>query len=260
MAKPAPPRADTQLTMQVVNHISHLIEKGSLRPGDKIPPEREFASKLKISRASLRTGIGYLAAMGVLRVRHGVGAFVSEGPPLLGSSSLPLLGVLHGFKNWQMFEARRILEQNLAELAAVRGTEEQLAALAEEVAEMYATVDEPAEYLIHDVRFHRTIAEAAGNPILAVLMETITAALYDSRRLSVERSMQLKESAALHHRIYKDIRARDGSAARKSMERHLKLAEGAQKIEEAAAIQKKAARKRVQPASASKSTKSRRGT
>ena len=54
---------NTHLTMQVVNHIRSLIENGTLQPGDKIPPEREFARTLKISRASLRTGIGYMAAM-----------------------------------------------------------------------------------------------------------------------------------------------------------------------------------------------------
>ena len=74
----------THRAMQVVNHIRSLIENGTLQPGDKIPPEREFARSLKISRASLRTGIGYLAAMGVMKVRHGVGTFVADGPPEFG--------------------------------------------------------------------------------------------------------------------------------------------------------------------------------
>ena len=64
---------DTHRTMHVVSHIRALIENGTLQAGDKIPPEREFARSLNISRASLRTGIGYLAAMGVMKVRHGVG-------------------------------------------------------------------------------------------------------------------------------------------------------------------------------------------
>src|ERR1700739_33418 len=102
--------SDTQRTMQVVNHIGALIESGALQPGDKIPPEREFAESLKISRASLRTGIGYLAAMGVLKVKHGVGTFVADGPPEFGKASLSLMGALHGFQTWQMFEARLILE------------------------------------------------------------------------------------------------------------------------------------------------------
>ena len=220
--------AETQLTTRVVNHIHRLIEDGTLHAGDKIPPEREFAKKLKISRASLRAGIGYLAAMGVLKVRHGVGTFVADGPPELGKVSLNFLGVLHGFKAWQMFEARSILECSLAALAAERSKEEHLTALAEEVTEMYATVDAPQEYLIHDVRFHRTIAEASGNPILGALMETITSALYDERHKTVERSRDLKQAAEMHREIYRAIRSRNPTEARKVMERHLELAETAQ--------------------------------
>jgi GntR family transcriptional regulator, transcriptional repressor for pyruvate dehydrogenase complex len=222
---------EEHLTMQVVNHIRAMIEDGTLKPGDKIPPEREFARKLKISRASLRTGIGYLAAMGVMKVRHGVGTFVADGPPEIGKSSLGLLGALHGFQSWQMFEARLLLESNLAALAAERGKEEQLTVLAEEVAEMYATVDDPAEYLIHDVRFHRTIAQASGNPILAALMETITSALYEDRSKTVEFARDLKGSADTHREIYRAIRAKNGPEARKIMERHLKLAQSAQDSE-----------------------------
>lgn len=226
-------RLETHRTMQVVNHIRELIEDGTLHPGDKIPPEREFAKKLKISRASLRAGIGHLAAMGVLNVRHGVGTFVADGPPALGGFSLELLSALHGFKTWQMFEARYILESQLAALAAERGREEHFTALAEEVTEMYATFDEPQEYLIHDMRFHRTIAEASGNPILAVLMETITAVLYDERRKTVERSRDLKQSAEIHREIYRAIRSRNAREARAVMERHLRMAESAQVSETA---------------------------
>jgi len=235
---------ETHLTMQVVNHVRSLIEDGTLHPGDKIPPEREFAKKLKISRASLRAGIGHLAAMGVLNVRHGVGTFVADGPPALGTASLALLGALHGFKSWQMFEARLILESHLAALAAERGREEHFTALAEEVTEMYATFHEPQEYLIHDMRFHRTIAEASGNPILAVLMETIAAALYDERRKTVERSRDLKQSAEIHREIYRAIRSRNAAAARTVMEKHLKLAESAQVSElKRGAGRKKSAKK-----------------
>src|ERR1700728_918451 len=119
---------DTDRTMHVVNHIRALIENGTLQPGDKIPPQREFARTLKISRASLRTGIGYLASMGVMKIRHGVGTFVADGPPEFGKASLSLMGALHGFPCWQMFETRIILESNLAALAAERGKEEHFAA------------------------------------------------------------------------------------------------------------------------------------
>jgi GntR family transcriptional repressor for pyruvate dehydrogenase complex len=214
-----------QRTMQVVNHIQKLIADGLLQRGDQVPPEREFARMLKISRASLRTGMGYLAAMGVLKVRHGVGTFVADGPPELGKSSLNLMGALYGFQPWQMFEARVVLESQLAALAAERGTEADHSAMAEEVAEMYATIDSPTDYLSHDLRFHRTSAQASGNPILASLMETVTSALYDAARKAVGRPRDRRESAELHHEIYKAIRARKGADARRLMEQHLKMAE-----------------------------------
>lgn len=234
--------SESHLTMQVVNHIRGMIEDGTLKPGEKIPPEREFAQKLKISRASLRTGIGYMAAMGIMKVRHGVGTFIAEGPPEIGRSSLGLLGALHGFKSWQMFEARLLLEGKMAALAAERGKEEHFTQLAEEVAEMYATVDDPEEYLIHDVRFHRTIAVASGNPILASLMETITSALYDGRRKTVSLTRSLRDSADVHREIYRAIRGRNSAEAQRLMERHIQHAKDAQDDEERMAAR---ARKRI---------------
>src|SRR5579862_321818 len=154
-----PPSSDRPL--QVVNHVRSLLEKGKLQPGDRIPPEREFARALKISRASLRTGIGYLAAMGVIKIKHGVGTFISDGPSEFGKSSLSLMGALHGFQSWQLFEARIILESNLAALAAERGKEDHHAAMAEQVEAMFASLENPSAYLIHDVLFHRIIAQAS---------------------------------------------------------------------------------------------------
>jgi len=226
---------DTHRTMQVVNHIRALIENGTLKPGDKIPPEREFARSLGISRASLRTGIGYLAAMGVMKVRHGVGTFVADGPAEFGKASFSLMGVLHGFQSWQMFEVRLIIESNLAALAAERATEEHHTALAEEVVEIFASIESPADFLIHDVLFHRILSQASGNPILGALMETITSALYDRRRKTVERSTDLRESAEMHRMIYRAIRARNPVEARRLMEQHLRMAQVAQGMERSTA-------------------------
>jgi GntR family transcriptional regulator, transcriptional repressor for pyruvate dehydrogenase complex len=222
---------ETHRTMHVVNHIRALIENGTLQPGDKIPPEREFADSLKISRASLRSGIGYLAAMGVMKVRHGVGTFVADGPPEFGKASLGIMGALHGFQSWQMFEARIILESSLASLAAERGREEHYALMAEEVAEMFGALANPTDYLIHDVLFHRVIAQASGNPILAAIMETVTSSMYDKRRKTVERATDLRESAEMHREIYRAIRARKPLEARKLMEQHLRMAQTAQGME-----------------------------
>jgi GntR family transcriptional regulator, transcriptional repressor for pyruvate dehydrogenase complex len=96
---------------------------------------------------------------------------------------------------------------------------------------MYASLDDPHEYLIHDVRFHRTIARAAGNPILAALMETISSNLYDTRRLTVANSQDLKESAEMHREIYRAIRSHNPPQAKLSMEHHLNAARTAQAAE-----------------------------
>ena len=231
MARSMPEERDSQRTMQVVNHIRALIEDGTLQAGDKVPPEREFAHMLHISRASLRTGIGYLAAMGVMNVRHGVGTFVADGPAEFGKTSLSLMSALHGFQSWQMFEARIVIESQVAGLAAERGTDEHHAAMAEEVAEMFSLLDGPAEYLVHDVLFHRTISKASGNPILAAVIETITSALYEDRLQTVEYSTDMRESAEMHREIYRAIRLRDAQEARRLMREHLELARDAQKLE-----------------------------
>jgi GntR family transcriptional repressor for pyruvate dehydrogenase complex len=231
MQQPIEDLANSHRMLQVVNHVRMLIENGTLQPGDKIPPEREFARTLKISRVSLRTGIGYLAAMGVMKIRHGVGTFVADGPPDIGKASLSLMGALHGFQSWQMFEARIILESSLAALAAERGSEKHHAPMAEEVAEMFATLDAPGEYLVHDVLFHRIIAQASGNPILAAIMETVTSSMYDKRRETVEHATDLRESAEMHREIYRAIRSRKSLEARNLMEKHLRMAQTAQGME-----------------------------
>jgi GntR family transcriptional repressor for pyruvate dehydrogenase complex len=226
--------ADNQVAMQVVRHIRGLIETGELRRGERLPPEREFAKELKISRASLRAGVGYLAAMGVLKVRHGVGNFVADGPPALGTASFEMMYSLHGFTPHQMFEARLLLEGSLVAMAAERGSEAHFTALGEEVTDMYATMADPQAYLIHDVRFHRIIGEASGNPILGALMETISASFYDTRRVTVERTRDLKATTEMHREIYQAVRQRKPAEARQLMERHLHAAEEAFASEAAA--------------------------
>ena len=226
--------SESHRTMQVVNHVRAMIERGDLKPGDQIPPERDFARELNISRATLRAGIGYLGALGVMKIKHGVGTFVADGPPDFGQASLSFIGALHGFQSWQLFEARILLETGLAALAAERGKEEHHAALAEEVAEMFSSVDNPIEYLVHDVMFHRIIAQASGNPILAAIMETVTSSMYDKRRKTVERATDLRESADMHRQIYRAIRTRSPLEARKLMEQHLRMAQAAQGMEKPA--------------------------
>jgi GntR family transcriptional repressor for pyruvate dehydrogenase complex len=112
---------------------------------------------------------------------------------------------------------------------------------------MYATIDDPAEYLIHDVRFHRTIAQASGNPILAALMETVSTALYEDRRKTAERAKDRKSSLDAHREIYRAIRTANPVEARKAMERHLQSAENELAIEQAGRVRRKKQEQRAKP-------------
>lgn len=222
-----------QTSEGVVRHLRGMIHRGELRPGDRLPPERDLAKLLGVSRPTLRAGIRSLAAVGVLESRQGAGTFVvkAEESPVLDSSSLSLMASLHGFTSEEMFEARRALEMAISGLAAERATGDQLAALAEEMAGMYASLDQPEEYLVHDMRFHQMVAAASGNRILTALMNMVAATLFDVRRKTVRRAHDLKESAEMHREIYRAIRDRNAEAARKTMRDHLLLAQRAQESE-----------------------------
>jgi GntR family transcriptional repressor for pyruvate dehydrogenase complex len=159
-----------------------------------------------------------------MKVRHGVGTFVADSPSLISQASHGILGALHGFNPAQFLEARCLLESNLAALAAQRGRQEHFTILQEEIAKMYAAVDDPALYLIHDMRFHRTIAEAADNPIFTALMDTVSTALYDDRQRSAERSQNRKIALEAYREIYRAIRERNPVEARAAMERHFNSA------------------------------------
>src|SRR5262245_44857360 len=127
-------------TEQVVSHVRTLIERGELRPGDRLPAERDLALQVGVSRPTVRAGLRALAAMGVVQARHGSGTFIPAGPPTLGNEPLSFLAALHGITHGEMYEARRILEVEAAALAAERATADQLAALDEEVTSMFESL------------------------------------------------------------------------------------------------------------------------
>jgi len=217
----------------VLNHLRQMIEAGELRSGERLPAERDLAVKLKVSRPTLRAGLRSLVAMGVLESRHGSGTYVVDisGPPALDANPLRMMAALRGFSPAEMLEARLALEMTAAGLAAERADADALAQLAEEMTGIFASVDEPKEFLIHDVAFHRVIAAASGNRIIAALMAMVVAALYETRKRTVDRALDLKESAEMHRAIYRAIRERNPQAARDTMREHLELAFQAQQQE-----------------------------
>lgn len=207
--------------------LSALIKRESLKPGDRLPPERELAKLLGLSRPSLRAGIRSLISIGMLRARQGAGTFVMDGPPILDSEPFRLLTSLNEFSFDHMFETRSILEVGAAGLAAERAKADDLAVMAEQIAEMFATLRDPRQFLIHDICFHRAVAHASGNPTLATLVEMVSAVMYERRRNTIERAHDFGEALDLHRRIYRAIRERDAEGAREEMRVHILRAQEA---------------------------------
>jgi GntR family transcriptional repressor for pyruvate dehydrogenase complex len=210
---------------QVVAYVRGLIERGELKPGDRIASERELVQAIGVSRPSVRAGLRSLAAMGVVTTRQGAGTFIMAGPPALVNEPLGMLAALHGVTREELFEVRRVLEVSSVALAAQRATGEQLAAMSDEITGMYASLDEPQEFLRHDVLFHRTVAAGSNNVVLSALIEMVASLHYEQRRVTIERARnELRSEADVHRRIYQAIRARDPDAARTAMDEHLQRA------------------------------------
>src|SRR5262245_6709243 len=218
---------------QVVAHVRGLIERKRLRRGDRLPAERDLAAQIGVSRPTVRMGLHALAAMGCVESRHGSGAYIPDGPAAIGTQSLSLLAALHDLTHQQMYDARRILEVGAAGLAAECATPDQVASLAEEVAGLFASLDEPQRFLVHDIDFHRQVAAASGNPIIAAVVEMVSALYYEQRRETATRASDrdLRDAADAHRRIYQAIRARDAEVARRTMNEHLLQASAHQRAE-----------------------------
>jgi GntR family transcriptional repressor for pyruvate dehydrogenase complex len=220
------PRQTNKVTAAglVVTRIRGLIESGEARSGDRLPPERDLARQLGVSRPSVRSGLKSLAAMGVVQIRQGAGTFITGGPPVLDSEPLSFLAALHGFTRAQMFEARLVLEVAVAGLAAERAAPEKVMAISDETTEMFASLDAPNAFLDHDIRFHQAVAAASGNPILGSLVEMVSKMFYELRRETIGVATDMKLAAEEHRVIYQAIRARDAERSRDAMANHLRRA------------------------------------
>jgi GntR family transcriptional repressor for pyruvate dehydrogenase complex len=124
-----------------------------------------------------------------------------------------------------------VIEIDLAGLAAERARGEELAAISEEVMEMFASLDDVHRFLLHDIRFHRAVAAAARNPLLAAIMEMVADLFYDQRKRTVDGWRDASEAAEQHREIYRAVRSGDVERARREMGNHLIWAEKTQEME-----------------------------
>ena len=206
-------------------YVRGLIERGELKPGDRLASERELVQAIGVSRPSVRAGLRSLATMGVVTTRQGAGTFMVAGPPALVNEPLGMLAALHGITREGLFEARRVLEVSSVALAAQRATGEQLAAMSDEITGMYTSLEAPQDFLRHDVLFHRAVAAGSNNLVLSALIEMVASLHYEQRRVTIERARnELRSEADMHRRIYQAVRSRDPEAARAAMDEHLQRA------------------------------------
>jgi len=206
----------------VISYLCSQIRAGILLGGNCIPSDHELASALGMRIGYVRQGIACLCTLGVLQRHPVAGMVLAEDPPQL---LLDLLCALYISRPRELAEARCFLATELAGLAAHRATEDDHTAMAEEVVEMYSATT-PGEHAEHSLRFHRRMAQSAGNSLLAAFAEALLCPPFEDPGESSELSPDLRESARMHSEIYRAIRRSQPDEAKKAMEEHLRLALG----------------------------------
>src|SRR5215212_10298691 len=162
----------------VVQGLRGRILSGSLQPGMTLPPERELAGQLDVSRATLREGLSILTQMGLISIQRGRGggAVVTAPPATTVSSSIALLFQTRAVTASQLSEFRRALEVEAAQLAAVRHSANQLEEIAATLYAYVASGNDPATQNVRGRAFHYAVARASGNPLLAETMTSLNEA------------------------------------------------------------------------------------
>lgn len=210
---------------QIVDQIGQLVAEGHLKPGDRLPSERELVERFQVSRASIREAISALEMMGLIEVRSGEGTYIRQ--VNIDSVVAPLAWMLFIEKDTdlELYEARKILEVQAAGLAAERAEEDELSEMFEALEVM--RIDLQIQRLGEDAdhHFHYAIARATHNKILFRLMNTISdtmrKTLKSSRRKLYEDRSTPNKLYKEHYSIYEAIKKHEVEKAQKLMLDHL---------------------------------------
>lgn len=212
----------SRLYEQIVQQIEASILDGTLKRGDQMPPERELAEQFGVSRTAVREAIRALREKGLLEAFSGRGTFVTDGTSEAVRQSFDLMvKVGQGDGLQHVEELREILEPEIAALAAAHMEEQHLATMREAVATMDRSLHDPEAYIEADLDFHLALAEAAGNPLILSLIDSIVGLLREQRLriFNVEGGPQRGQHH--HKRILAAIEAQDAEQARAAMRAHL---------------------------------------
>ena len=215
----------TKVYHEIVDQIRELISAGRIKPGDRLPPERELAELFKASRNSVRDAIRVLEQMGLIESRQGDGTYVRSVSAEDLAEPLALMLLQSRTQMRELWEVRRVLEPSLAELAASRITDEELDELEAILEAQRRKVEAGATALEEDIAFHYGIAEAARNTVMLRTLDTLVDLLRQSRERSLQQHDRPAYSLAGHVRILAALRRRDPEGARAEMLRHLREVE-----------------------------------
>lgn len=209
-------------TQAVVEQLAELILSGSIQSGSALPAERELARRFGVSRNVLREATKILQSRGLLSIKHGARTTVKGvmSQPVQQAVSCALYGQDDALI--QLTEVRLTLEVAIAELAAQRATNEDIAALRDIMRDLEAAVGAATRYAELDVEFHRALAEATHNTIFTLMLDSIAGLLRQSRQLALVH--ETPATSVLQHQIIFDaVENHDATRAAKAMRRHLEL-------------------------------------
>jgi GntR family transcriptional regulator, transcriptional repressor for pyruvate dehydrogenase complex len=205
---------------RIVTQIERLIDDQRLKPGDRLPAERDLAHLLGVSRASLREAMKTLEAVGRIKVKHGSGVWIQRPDPLRRLSANRDVGLS------DLFAMRKVLEIPAAGWAAKSARLEDVQLL-QDLLDSLALAQETAEMQRLDIKFHLRIAELAGNRFLLQTMGILHQMLREGMETTLTIPGRHRLSMAEHQKIVDALRRRDVARARGATRAHIVAAEAA---------------------------------
>ncbi|WP_426171188.1 FadR/GntR family transcriptional regulator [Pseudoduganella sp. R-34] len=209
---------ETRLYRQVADKIQAMIATEGYGSGDRLPSERELSAKLEVSRASLREGLIALELGGVIEVRSNSGVYICDRPG--HAPALPEAGP----GPFEVLSARRVIEAEIAAIAAQVATDRAIDAILFAVEAMERDHDDVATNEQADRNFHMAIANATGNSALVGVMNHLwdqRGHLWHKLKEHFQTEELRKETLGDHRAILQAIASHDAGAARKAMRVHL---------------------------------------
>jgi GntR family transcriptional regulator, transcriptional repressor for pyruvate dehydrogenase complex len=211
-----------RLYEKIVDQIENRILSGELKLGEHLPSERELAEQFRVSRTAVREAVKTLSEKGLVQVRRGRGTFVTNGTSQAMRHSLGLMikiGQAEGSRH--LVEVREIFEPETAALAALRASDDQIAAMREAVATMDAALGDAETFIEGDLDFHLALAEASQNSVIPALIDSIVDLLRE-QRMAIFRVAGGPQRGQYHHqRILAAVTRHDPQGAREAMRAHL---------------------------------------